>query len=60
MREALNVMGDGRYKDALDKLRLEVPLRPCAQSHLSRTLFVRARSLTAVLWWGLGACLALA
>lgn len=24
MREALNVMGDGRYRDALDKLRLEV------------------------------------
>ena len=27
MREALNVMGDGRYKDALDKLGLEVPMR---------------------------------
>jgi hypothetical protein len=24
VREALNVMGDGRYKDALDKLRLQV------------------------------------
>eukprot|EP00802_Teleaulax_amphioxeia_P031195 Tamp_34281.p1 GENE.Tamp_34281~~Tamp_34281.p1 ORF type:complete len:188 (-),score=53.45 Tamp_34281:43-606(-) len=41
VREALNVMGDGRYKDALDKLRLEMELgaRGLAPLHASSSSF---------------------